>query len=156
KVGATKQEIDYEFNSPGTSKELGDGKTDVTYKYEIGNSSNPGRAGVNAYIDLATIGLAEPILTLIEFLQGKNVETGIVYGPDNRDLEIYGYSRPLASEELKAAQEAQELYTHKRLVTVSSGQQRMNTPPSSLNASPSLQPSDVDVLPVIKTGTRKN
>jgi hypothetical protein len=156
KVGATKEEIDFEFTTPGTSKDLGDGNTEVTYKYEIGNSPNPGRAGVNGYIDLYTIGLAEPILTLIELFQGKDVETGIVYGPDKRVLEIHGYTPPLPSAELKATQEEQEKYIHKRPMTMSSDQQKTNTPPLSLNVSPPLQPSDVDVLPVTKTGARKN
>jgi hypothetical protein len=71
KVGVTKEEIDFEFNGPGTSRDLGDGNIEVTYKYEIGNSPNAGRAGVNGYIDLATIGLAEPILTLIELFRER-------------------------------------------------------------------------------------
>ena len=114
KVGATKEEIEFEFNQPGTSKELGDGKTEITYKYEIGNSPNPGRAGVNGYIDLYTIGLAEPILTIIELIQGDNVETQIVYGSDQRVLEIRGYVPPPPSAELKAAQEEQDKYVRKR------------------------------------------
>lgn len=114
KIGATKEEIDFEFNQSGTSKELGDGKTEVTYKYEVGNSPNPGRAAVNGYVDLYTIGLAEPILTLIELFQGDDVETGIVYGPDKRVLEIHGYTPPQASAELKAAQEEQKRYLRKR------------------------------------------
>jgi hypothetical protein len=114
KVGATKEEIDFEFNQPGTVKDLGDGRSEVTYKYEMGNSPNPGRAGVNGYVDLYTIGLAEPILTVIELLQGDDVETGIVYGPDKRVLEIHGYIPAPPSAELKAAQEEQEKYVRKR------------------------------------------
>lgn len=114
KVGATKEEIDFEFNQSGTSKGLGDGKTQVTYKYEVGNSPNPGRATVNGYVDLYTIGLAEPILTLIELFQGNDVETEIVYGPDQRVLEIHGYIPPPPSAELKAAQEEQDKYVRKR------------------------------------------
>jgi len=114
KVGATKEEIDFEFNQPGTVKDLGDGRSEVTYKYEMGNSPNPGRAGVNGYVDLYTLGLAEPILTLIEFFQGDDVETGIVYGPDKRVLEIHGFTPSPPSAELKAAQEEQEKYVRKR------------------------------------------
>jgi len=114
KVGMTKEEIDFEFNQPGTVKDLGDGKTGVTYKYEVGNSPSPGRATVNGYVDLYTLGLAEPILTLIELFQGNDVETEIVYGPDKRVLEIHGYTPPSPSEELKAAQEEQEKHVRKR------------------------------------------
>lgn len=155
-VGATKEEIDYEFNKPGTSKDLGDGKTEVTYNYEIGNSPNPGRAGVNGLIDLYTIGFAELILTPIEFFMGKDVETRIMYGPDNKALEVLGYTPPPISAEVKMAQEEQEKYILKRPVSMAFDQQRTNTPPTSLNVSPSLQPSDVDVLPVTKTRARKN
>jgi Caspase domain len=155
-VGATKEEIDFEFNRPGTSKDLGDGKTEVIYKYEIGNSPNPARAGVNGLIDLYTIGIAELILTPIEFFQGKDVETRIVYGPDNKVLEVLGYTPPPISATVEMAQEEQEKYIRKRPVSMPSDQQRTNTPPSSLNVSPPLQPSDVDVLPVIRASPRKN
>ena len=155
-VGATKEEIDYEFNKPGTSKYFGDGKTEVTYKYEIGNSPNPARAGVNGLLDLYTFGIAELILTPIEFFQGKDVETRIVYGPDSKALEVLGYTAPPVSAEMKVAQEEQEKYILKRPVSMVFDQQRTNTPPSSFNVSPPLQLSDVDVLPVTKTGTRKN
>jgi caspase domain-containing protein len=154
-VGATKEEIDYEFNKPGTSKDLGDGKTEVTYKYEIGNSPNPARAGVNGLIDLYTIGIAELILTPIELFKGKDVETRIVYGPDNKALEVLGYTPPPISATVEMAQEEQEKYIRKRPVIMSSDQQRTSRPPTSLSAPPPLQPSDVDVLPVTRTGTRK-
>jgi hypothetical protein len=113
-VGATKEAIEFEFNKPGTSKDLGDGKSEVTYTYEVGNSPNPGRAAVNGYVDLYTLGLAEPILTVIELIQGDDVETQIVYGPDQRAIEIRGYTPPPPSAELKAAQEEQEKYVRKR------------------------------------------
>jgi hypothetical protein len=114
KNGATKEEIDFAFNQAGTSKEIEDGKTEVTYKYEVGNSPNPGRAAVNGYIDLYTLAIAEPILTLIELCQGDDVETQVVYGPDKRVVEIHGYTPPPPSAELKAAQEEQEKYIRKR------------------------------------------
>ena len=129
KVGTTKDEIEFEFNQPGALKELGDGKTEATYKYEIGNSPNPGRAAVNGYVDLYTIGLAEPILTIIELIQGNDVETQIVYGPDQRVLEIRGYAPPPPSAELKAAQEEQDKYVWKRPTT-------KTDQPSSASATP--------------------
>ena len=86
-VGATKEAVDFEFNQPGVSKDLGEGKLEVTYTYEVGNSPNPGRAAVNGYVDLYTLGLAEPILSIIELIQGDDVETQVVYGPDQRAIE---------------------------------------------------------------------
>lgn len=132
KIGATQEEVEFELNSSGTTKELEDGKKAVTYKYEVGNSPNPGRAAVNGYVDLYTIGLAEPILTLIEFLQGNDVETEIVYGSDQRLLEIHGYTPPPPSAELKAAQEEQEKYVRKRPTTGTDQ-------PSSASATPPPQ-----------------
>ena len=156
-IGATKEEIDYEFNKPGTSKNLGDGKTEVTYKYEIGNSPNPARAWVYFYAYLTIIGiLGEPIYSFIELFQGHDEETRIVYAPDNKALEILGYTPPPISAVMETAQEEQEKYVRKRPVIMSSDQQRTSMPPTSLNAPPPLPPSDVDVLPVTKTGTRKN
>ena len=64
----------------------------------MGNSPNTGRAWVNFYVDLATFALAEPILTVIELLQGHDEETRIVYGPDNKILEIHGYTPPPVSK----------------------------------------------------------
>jgi hypothetical protein len=156
RVGAGKVEIDFEFNQPGTVKDLGDGKTEVSYKYEMGTSPNPSRASIYGYYDLFLIGIPEPIFTLIELFQGHDEETRIVYGPDNKALEVLGYAPPPLSAEMKVALEEQEKYVHKQPVTMPSDQQRTNTPPTSLNVSPPLQTSDVDVLPVTKTSLRKN
>ena len=156
KVGAAKVGIDFEFNQPGTSKNIGDGKTEVTYKYKMGNSPNPARASIYGYYDLILFGIPEPVFTLIELFQGHDEETRIVYGPDSKALEILGYTPPLLSAEIKVAQEEQEKYVHKQPVAMPSDQQRTNTPPTSLNVSPPLQTSDVDVLPVTKTSSRKN
>ena len=118
-AGAPRSQVESEFGHPTATNELTEGKQEATYKYEIGNSPNTGRAWVNFYVDLYTIGLAEPILTVIELLQGHDEETRIVYGPDNRILEIHGYtpqpvSKVVIKDELpssksKAFIEAEEL-----------------------------------------------
>ena len=156
KVGAPKEEIEFEFTQPGTVKDLGNGKTEVTYKYEMGNSPNPGRATAHGVIDLYTLGLAEPILTLIELYQGHDEETRIVYDPDNKALEILGYTPPPLSAEMKVAEEEQEKYIRRRPVPMPSDQQRTKMPPTSFSASPPPLTSDVDILPIAKTSSRKN
>jgi len=156
KVGESKDVIEFEFNQPGTVKDLGDGKSEVTYKYEMGNSPSPSRASIYGYYDLFLIGIPEPIFTLIELFQGHDEETRIVYGSDNKVLEVLGYTPPPLSAEMKMAQAEQEKYISKRPVPMSSDQQRTNTPPSSLNVSPLLLTSDVDVLPLTKTSVRTN
>ncbi|MCI0427503.1 MAG: hypothetical protein L0Z46_05770, partial [Nitrospiraceae bacterium] len=63
---------------------------------------------------LATIGLAEPILTVIELVQPHDEETRIVYGSDNRVLEIHGYTPPPISKVVLESDEAQEKYIERR------------------------------------------
>ncbi len=135
--GATKEAIDSEFHQSGISRDLGEGRTEVTYQYEMGNSPNPGRAAVNAYIDLYTLGLAEPILTVIELLQGDDVETRVVYGPDQRAMEILGYTPPPMSEALKAAQEEQDKFVRKRPVRTSDQPNRPEPSPEGITSCPS-------------------
>lgn len=113
-VGATRDRIESEFNNSISSKDLPDGKVEVTYEYEMANSPNPGRAWVNFYIDLATIGLAEPILTIIELVQPHDEETQIVYGRDNRVVEIRGYTPPPLSKVVTEADDEQEKYIERR------------------------------------------
>ena len=116
-VGAPRNQVEAELGHPVTMSELTKGNQEATYKYEMGNSPNSGRAWVNFYVDLATIGLAEPILTVIELLQGHDEETRIVYGSDNTVLEIHGYTPPPVSKVViepeshpsKAVMEAEEL-----------------------------------------------
>src|SRR5439155_1348357 len=114
KVGAAREEVEFELGKPASSQEMSDGKKVDSYKYEVGNSPNPGRASIYGYYDLATIGLAEPIFTIIELVQGDDEETQIVYGPDDRVLEVHGYTPPPVSAELKADEEAQEQHKRKR------------------------------------------
>jgi hypothetical protein len=127
KIGATKEEIEFEFNQPGTPKDLGEGKTEVTYKYAMGNSPNAARAAIYGYYDLATLGFAEPVFTLIELFVGHNEETSVVYDTDNKALHITGYTPPPLSPEMKAAIEEQDKHVRKRAVSRSN----QTTPPSS-------------------------
>lgn len=113
-VGAPRNQVEAEFGHPATTNGLTDGKQEATYKYEMANSPNTGRAWVNFYVDLATIGLAEPILTVIELVQPHDEETRIVYGSDNRVLEIHGYTPPPISKVVIDAQESQEKYIERR------------------------------------------
>ena len=112
-VGAPRHQVEAEFGQPIAMAPAIDGKQEATYKYEMANSPNVGRAWVNFYIDLATFGLAEPILTLVELIQPHDEETRIVYGSDNKVLEIHGYT-PQISKVLIEADDLQEKYTERR------------------------------------------
>ena len=113
-VGAPRNQVEAEFGHPAATNGLTDGKQEATYKYEMANSPNTGRAWVNFYVDLATIGLAEPILTVIELVQPHDEETRIVYGSDNRVLEIHGYTPPPISKVVIDTQDSQEKYIEHR------------------------------------------
>jgi hypothetical protein len=110
-VGATREEVEREFGKPVTSKDLDDGKREDMYRYEMGNTSNPGRAAVYGYAYLTIIGiLGEPIYSLIELLQGHEEETKVVYSRDDGVLETSGYRPPPPSAALQAAEEGQRKF----------------------------------------------
>ncbi|HLZ32623.1 MAG TPA: hypothetical protein VKP13_01310 [Nitrospira sp.] len=113
-VGAPRNQVEAEFGHPSTMNGLAEGGQEAIYKYEMANSPNSGRAWVNFYIDLATIGLAEPILTVIELIQPHDEETRIVYGSDDRVLEIHGYTPPPISKVVIEAEDSQEKYIERR------------------------------------------
>jgi len=115
KVGATREEVEFEMGAPVAVQALSDGKQEATYKYEMGNTVNPGRASMWGYAWLTIIGiLGEPIYSFIELTQGHDEETKITYGPDNRALALSGYTPPPMSAEMRAAQEEQEKHIRKR------------------------------------------
>jgi Curli production assembly/transport component CsgG len=110
-VGATNEDVELEFGKPVSSRPLESGNREDTFKYEMSNSPNPGRATMYGYIDLATIGLAEPILTLIELFQGHDEETTVVYDSHNRVIDLVGYRPPPPSPALTTAEDSQRRYT---------------------------------------------
>jgi len=129
-VGATRNQVEAEFGHPTATNDSTDGKQEATYKYEMGNSPNTGRAWVNFYVDLATIGLAEPILSIIELFQGHDEETRIVYAPDNKILEIHGYTPPPISKVVIEAEESQEKYVERRRNSQSAPAEQSTLPPA--------------------------
>lgn len=129
-VGAPRHQVEAEFGQPAATTALSDNRQEATYRYEMANSPNSGRAWVYFYIDLATLCLAEPILTVIEFIQPHDEETRIVYGADNKVLEIQGYAPPPISKVVIEAEESQEKYIERR-------RKRQEAP--ALDAAPSSQ-----------------
>jgi hypothetical protein len=109
-IGSSRQQVELQLGKPHASHSREDGKKEDVYRYEIGNSPNGHRALMNLYIDFYTIGIWELPGTIIEATMGHYEESKIIYGPDDRVLEIHGYTPPPPSPELKAAQEAQEQY----------------------------------------------
>lgn len=119
-VGSSQQQVEIQFGKPVSTRPLENGKREDTYRYEIGNAPNGHRALFNFYLDLATIALWEIPGTIIEASLGHKEETKIVYGPDNRVLEILGYVPPPPSPALKQAMEEQEKYARPALTQTES------------------------------------
>ncbi|WP_455244848.1 hypothetical protein [Petrachloros mirabilis] len=114
-VGAPRNQVEAEFGHPVVTKTLSNGHEEASYKYEMGNSPNPGRAAMWGYFWLTIIGiLGEPIYSLIELNMGEDQETRIVYGPDGKVFEIHGYTPPPISKVVIEADEAQEKYIERR------------------------------------------
>jgi hypothetical protein len=130
-VGAPRTQVEAEFGHPTATKELTYGKQEATYKYEMGNSPNTGRAWVYGYAWLTIIGiLGEPIYSLIELNMGHDEETQIVYGSDNKTLEIHGYTPPPVSKVVIESEEAQEKYIERRRKTLSAPTDQSSPPPA--------------------------
>jgi hypothetical protein len=108
--GSSRKQVEIQLGTPVFEKVLGDAKKEDTYQYEIGNSPNGARATLYFYYDLATIGLAEPIFSLIELFQGHKEESRIIYDAQDRVISIQGYKPLQPAPELKAAMEEQAKY----------------------------------------------
>jgi hypothetical protein len=114
-VGAPRNQVEAEFGHPVTTNVLTENKQEASYKYQMGNSPNPGRAVMWGYAWLTIIGiLGEPIYSLIELNQGHDEETRIVYGENNRIVEIHGYTPPPISKVLIESEESQGKYINRR------------------------------------------
>lgn len=130
-VGAPRYEVEAEFGHPASTRVLAEGKQEATYKFEMGNSPNPGRAAMWGYFWLTIIGiLGEPIYSLIELNMGEDQVTQIVYGPDNKVLEIHGYTPPPISKVVIEAEESQEKYIERRSKSQVAPPMPTNPPPA--------------------------
>jgi hypothetical protein len=136
-VGSTRKQVEIQLGTPLSSTSRTDGTKEDTYKYEMGNSPNGARATLYFYYDVFTFGLAEVLFTPIELFQGHDEETKIVYGSDDRVLDIKGYTPTPPSPELKAAREAQAQYI-KQPVHVA----RPMSPPASVNETVATGPQE--------------
>ena len=128
-VGAPRNEVEAEFGHPAATNGSTDGKQEAIYKYEMGNSPNPGRATMWGYAWLTIIGiLGEPIYSLIELNMGHDEETRIVYGADNRVLEIHGYTPSPVSKVVIEAEESQETFIGRRRKSQSAPAEQSSSP----------------------------
>jgi len=130
-VGAPRNQVEAEFGHPVSTNSLTEGKEEASYKYEMGNSPNTGRAWMYGYAWLTIIGiLGEPIYSLIELNMGHDEETRIVYGPDNRVLEIHGYTPPPVSKVVIESQGAQDKFIERRYKSSPPPAEQSGAPPT--------------------------
>jgi hypothetical protein len=130
-VGAPRNQVEAELGHPVATNSLTDGKQEDSYRYEMGNSPNPGRAAVWGYAWLTILGiLGEPIYSLIELNMGHDEETRIVYGADGKVLEIRGYTPPPISKVVIESDEAQEKYIERRRKSAPMPEGQPSPPPA--------------------------
>jgi hypothetical protein len=164
KEGSSRQQVEQQLGQPVSEKALGNGQKEVTYKYEMGNSPNGGRATVNFYMDLATLLIAEVFLTPVELAMGHDESSQITYDAQDRVVTIAGYKPPPPSQAEMAARQQQEQARAPKgqqpvgqQPVVATQQQPVvaNQPPPVVVAPMAAVPlaGDLDTLPASKVAT---
>jgi hypothetical protein len=91
-VGTSEQKVEHEFGTPSSSEPLGAGKRLSRYRVELTKQPNYARSTVHLLLDLTTLGIWELPGSIYELSsEHRKGEVGIVYGPDDRVLEIQDY-----------------------------------------------------------------
>lgn len=91
-VGTSEQNVEHELGTPSGSEPLGAGKRLSTYRVELTKQPNYVRSTVHLLLDLATLGIWELPGSIYELSSGhRKGDVGIVYGPDDRVLEVRDY-----------------------------------------------------------------
>ena len=86
-VGKDRKEVESYLGKPVKTK-TEDWRTIAVYQYQVGNEPAPARAGMHAILDVGTLGLWEFIGTPIELVKGSKRHLTVIYGPDNKVVEI--------------------------------------------------------------------
>src|SRR6185295_12146729 len=91
-VGTSEQKVEHELGTPSSSEPLGPGKRLSTYRVELTKQPNYARSTVHFLLDLVTLGIWELPGSIYELSSGhRKGDVGIVYGPDDRVLEVRDY-----------------------------------------------------------------
>jgi hypothetical protein len=91
-AGTSEQEVEHEIGTPSSSEPLGAGKRLSTYRVELTKQPNYARSTVHLLLDLVTLGIWELPGSIYELGSGhRKGDVGIVYGPDNRVIEVRDY-----------------------------------------------------------------
>src|SRR2546427_11654146 len=87
KDGRPRELVIEKFGAPPSSNTASGRITDRD-EIEEGNTTNPARAGLNFYVELATFGIWELIATPIELFQGSPASYVVMYATDGRVLAV--------------------------------------------------------------------
>jgi len=88
-VGSSEQNVEHELGAPSSSEPLGAGKRLSTYRVELTKQPNYARATAHLLLDLVSLGIWELPGSIYELWSGhRKGDVGIVYGPNDRVLEI--------------------------------------------------------------------
>jgi hypothetical protein len=91
-VGTSEQNVEHELGTPSSREPLGAGKRLSTYRVELTKQPNYARSTVHLLLDLVTLGIWELPGSIYELSSGHGKgDVGIVYGPDDRVLEVRDY-----------------------------------------------------------------
>jgi hypothetical protein len=88
-VGTLEQDVESKLGTPSAVEPIGGGKRRAVYRVETTKQPNNLRAATHAILDYATLGIWELPATLYELRREHRMgDVGVVYGPDDRVLEI--------------------------------------------------------------------
>jgi hypothetical protein len=91
-VGISEQHVEHELGTPSSSEPLGAGRRLSTHRVELTKQPNYARSTVHLLLDLVTLGIWEFPGSIYELSSGhRKGDVGIVYGPDDRVLEVRDY-----------------------------------------------------------------
>jgi hypothetical protein len=114
-VGTSEQMVEHELGTPSSREPLGAGKRRSTYRVELTKQPNYARATVHLLLDLVSLGIWELPGSIYELSSGHSKgDVEIVYGPDDRVLEVRDYqaiqARPVRAGGPQTQQEQWEAF----------------------------------------------
>lgn len=88
RTGASRGEIELQLGEPVVVVREDNGNYRCLYEFSQGKNPSAGRAIAHGVMDVLTMGIWEAVGTPIEGFKGTQKRLQIVYGPDNKAIEI--------------------------------------------------------------------
>lgn len=88
RTGASRGEIELQLGDPVTVVQQDGGCTRCLYEFNVGKNPSAGRAIAHGAMDVLTLGIWEILGTPIEGFKGSKRRVQIVYGPDNKVIDV--------------------------------------------------------------------